>query len=44
MPEHVSKKFPDGDIERLSDILDHITVIGKKLYTTVYPLIKMFMQ
>lgn len=44
MPEHVSKKFPDGDIERLSDILDHITIIGKKLYTTVYPLIKMFMQ
>lgn len=30
MPEHVSKKFPDGDIERLSDILDHITIIGKK--------------
>lgn len=44
MPEHVSKKFPDGDIERLSDILDHITIIGKKLYTTVYSLIKMFMQ
>lgn len=44
MPEHVSRKFPDGDIERLSDILDHITIIGKKLYTTVYPLIKMFMQ
>lgn len=34
MPEHVSRKFPDGDIERLSDILDHITIIGKKLYTT----------
>lgn len=33
-----------GDIERLSDILDHITIIGKKIYTTVYPLIKMFMQ
>lgn len=44
MPEHVSRNFPDGDIERLSDILDHITIIGKKLYTTVYPLIKMFMQ
>lgn len=37
MPEHVSRKFPDGDIERLSDILDHITIIGKK-YTPRYTL------
>lgn len=37
MPEHVSKEFPDGDIERLSDILDHITIIGKN-YTPRYTL------